>query len=87
MGLHVNENEKTNHINAKIKKKEKKIGYKKQIAFHKIWPGSMQHFLRNLSLWTRKCGQTTDDCATTVALLTKSRRAKGIYIFGQFAQY
>ena len=39
-------------------------------ATHKIWSGSMQRFLRNLSL------RTTDACAMTVALLTKSSRAK-----------
>ncbi len=27
---------------------------------HKIWPGSMQRFSRNLSLWTTD-GQRTDD--------------------------
>ncbi len=40
---------------------------------HKSWPGSMQ-CPRNLSL--RTDGWTTDACATTVALLTKSSRAK-----------
>ncbi len=41
-------------------------------ATHKIWSGSMQRFLRNLSL------RTTDACAMTVhvALLTKSSRDK-----------
>ena len=42
-------------------------------ATHKMWYGSMQRFLRNLSL------RTTDACAMTVALLmllTKSSRAE-----------
>ena len=39
-------------------------------ATHKVWPWSMQRFPRNLSL------QTADACAMTVALLTKSSRAK-----------
>ncbi len=42
---------------------------------HIIWSGSMQQFPRNLTLRTDD-GQTTDDCAMTVALLTKSSRAK-----------
>ncbi len=46
----------------------------------KILLGSMQRFLRNLSQRTddgRTDGQlTTDACATTVALLTKSSKAK-----------
>ncbi len=48
-------------------------------ATHKIWPGSIQRFPRNLSLRTtdgRTDGRTTDACAMTVALLTKSSRAK-----------
>ncbi len=46
-------------------------------ATHKIWPGSVQRFLRNLSLWMTD-GRRMDTCATTVpvALLTKSSRAK-----------
>ncbi len=40
---------------------------------HKIWPGSMQRFPRNLSL--RTDGRTTDACATTVALLCKHKQS------------
>ncbi len=36
--------------------------------------GSMQCFPRNLTLWMDR--RTTDTCATTVALLTKSSKAK-----------
>ncbi len=54
--------------------------YGKEGASHKILPGSMQRFPRNLSLQTddgrTTDGRTTDDCAMTVALLTKSSRAK-----------
>ncbi len=44
-------------------------------AADKIWPGSMQAFLCNLSQRTDD-GRITDACAMTVALLTKSSRAK-----------
>ncbi len=51
-------------------------------ATQKIWPGSMQQFAINLSLWTTDGrtddGRMTDACAITVALLTKSSRAKNI---------
>ena len=50
-------------------------------ATHKMWLGSSQRFLRNLSLQTddgRTGGRTTDACALTVALLTKSSRAKNV---------
>ncbi len=43
-------------------------------ATHKIWPGSMQRFPRNFEFTDD--GRTTDACAMTVALLTKSSRAK-----------
>ncbi len=47
---------KNNRKNLKIEnlKKQKKMvwRYGAQVAFHKIWHGSMQRFLRNLSLWT-----------------------------------
>ncbi len=43
--------------------------YSGEGATHKIWPGSIQRFPRNLSL-------RTDACAMTVALLIKSSRAK-----------
>ncbi len=48
-------------------------GYGGEGATHKIWPGSIQRFPRNLSL------RTTDACAMTVALLTKSSRAKKLH--------
>ncbi len=44
-------------------------------ATHKVWLGSMQRFPSDLSLRTTD-GRMTDACATTVALLTKSSRAK-----------
>ncbi len=49
--------------------------YGGQVASQKIWSGSMQRFMRNLSLRT---DGRTDACAMTVALLTftKSSRAK-----------
>ena len=58
--------------NLKIWKKQNNIvwRYDGEGATHKIWPGSMQRFLRNL------CLPTTGACAMTVALLTKSSRAK-----------
>ena len=40
---------------------------------HKIWPGSMQRFPRNLSL--RTDGRTTDASAMTVALLCKHKQS------------
>ncbi len=50
--------------------------YGEEGASHKIWPGSIQRFPRNLSLRTDDGRRTTDACAMTVALLTKSSRAK-----------
>ena len=50
---------KKNRKNLKIEKFEKTNKQKKVVwryggegATHKIWPGSMQRFPRNLSLWT-----------------------------------
>ncbi len=60
IGSHVNENEKHIYKNLKILKKEKIVWrYGGEAATHKIWPGSMQRFLRNLSLRTDD-GRTTD---------------------------
>ncbi len=50
--------------------KKKVLRYGGEGDTHRIWPGSMQRFLRNLSL------RTMDACTMTVALLTKSSRAK-----------
>ena len=62
----------------KTKKKKTIVWlYSREGATHKIWPGFMQRFLRSLSLRTtdgRTDGRTTDACAMTVALLTKSSR-------------
>ena len=68
---HINEKKKIVKI-WKLKILDKKMvwRYGGQGATHKIWPGSMQRFLRNLSL------RATDDCAMTVGLLTKSSRTK-----------
>ncbi len=46
-------------------------------ATHKMWPGSMKRFPRNLSLRTTDVRQ--DAYAISVALLRKSSRAKRIY--------
>ncbi len=42
-------------------------------ATHKVWPGSMQQFPRNLNLWTTggRGGRTTDACAMIAVPLTK----------------
>ncbi len=56
------------------KKKKMVWRYGGKGATHKVWHGSMQRFLRNLSLQTD--GQMTDACAMTIALPTKSSRAK-----------
>ncbi len=68
-------NRKNLNIENFEKKKKMVWRYGGEGATHKIWPGSMQRFLRNLSLRATD-GRTTDACAMTVALLTKSCRAK-----------
>ncbi len=83
MGSHVNENE---NLKLKILKKKKK---KKCLEIW--WIGS---FPQNLS-WIHAVvsekpefmddGRTTDACATTVALLTKSSRAKTEYPYTETA--
>ncbi len=62
--------------------------YGREGATHKIWSESMQRFLRNLSLRTTDGRRTTDACAMTVALLTKSSRAKksSVIVFFKFGK-
>ena len=54
--------------NFEKKTKKKFLRYGGEGATHKICHGSMQRFLRNMSLWT------TDACVMTVALLTKYQK-------------
>ncbi len=61
----------------KIANFEKKMvwRYGGEGATYKIWPGSIQRFLRNLSLRTtdgRTVGRTTEDGPMTVALLSQA---------------